>query len=128
MSITALDVPIFPDEFYTVRNSLRHVEDNSYCIDWKLLRSVLTKDSVGSIRVEPWDSGAVICYQNLVTPASNIAVLLRGKAIEQMKETTQALATQVEKERSSDSSGLKRQVAALRAALRERPDPRLTKN
>ena len=123
-----LDVPIFPDEFYTVRNSLRHVEDNSYCIDWKLLRSVLTKDSVGSIRVEPWDSGAVICYQNLVTPASNIAVLLRGKAIEQMKETTQALATQVEKERSSDSSGLKRQVAALRAALRERPDPRLTKN
>ena len=25
-----LDVPIFPDEFYTVRNSLKHVEDNSY--------------------------------------------------------------------------------------------------
>ena len=97
MSITDLDVPIFPDEFYTVRNSLKHVEDNSYCIDWKLLRSVLTKDSVGSIRVEPWEGGAVICYQNLVTPASNIAVLLRGKAIEQMKETTQALATQVEK-------------------------------
>ena len=83
---------------------------------------------MGSIRVEPWEGGAVICYQNLVTPASNIAVLLRGKAIEQMKDTTQALATQVEKERSSDSSGLKRQVAALRAALREQPDPRLTKN
>ncbi len=123
-----LDVPIFPDEFYTVRNSLKHIEENSYTVDWKLLRSVLTKDSVGSIRVEPWEGGAVICYQNLVTPASNIAVLLRGKAIAQMKDTTQALATQVEKERSSDSSGLKRQVAALRAALREQPDPRLTKN
>ena len=74
-----LDVPIFPDEFYTVRNSLRHVEENSYCIDWKLLRSVLTKDSVGSVRVEPWEGGAVICYQNLVTPASNIAGCCEAK-------------------------------------------------
>jgi hypothetical protein len=78
-----LDVPIFPDEFYTVRNSLRLVDENSYCIDWKLLRAVLTKDSVGNIRVEPWEGKAVICYQNLVTPGSNIAVLLRGRAIEQ---------------------------------------------
>jgi hypothetical protein len=123
-----LDVPIFPDEFYTVRNNLRPVEGNSYCIDWKLLRSVLTKDSVGSVRVEPWEGKAVIRYENLVTPASNIAVLLRNKAIEQMKETTQALASRVEKEKSADSSELKRQVAALRAALRERPDPRLTRN
>jgi hypothetical protein len=123
-----LDVPIFPDEFYTVRNSLKLVDENSYCVDWKLLRSVLTKDSVGSFRVEPWEGGAVICYQNLVTPASNIAVLLRGRAIEQMKETTKALAAEVEKERSEDASGLKRRVAALRAALRDRTDARLTKN
>jgi hypothetical protein len=122
-----LDVPIFPDEFYTVRNNLRLIDENSYCIDWKLLRSVLTKDSVGNIRVEPWEGKAVICYQNLVTPASNIAVLLRGKAIEQMKETTQALASKVEKEKSADPPGLKRQVAALRAALRERPATVLTK-
>ena len=123
-----LDVPIFPDEFYTVRNSLKSIDDNSYCVDWKLLRSVLTKDSVGNFRVEPWEGGAVICYQNLVTPASNIAVLLRGRAIEQMKETTKALAAEVEKEKSADASGLKRRVAALRAALRDRPDARLTKN
>jgi hypothetical protein len=123
-----LDVPIFPDEFYTVRNSLKLIDENSYCVDWKLLRSVLTKDSVGNFRVEPWEDRAVICYQNLVTPASNIAVLLRGKAIEQMKETTKALAAQIEKEKSADGSGMKRRVAALRAALRDRPDARLTKN
>jgi hypothetical protein len=122
-----LDVPIFPDEFYTVRNNLRLIDENSYCIDWKLLRSVLTKDSVGNIRVEPCEGKTVICYQNLVTPASNIAVLLRGKAIEQMKETTQALASRVEKEKTADPPGLKRQVAALRAALRERPATELTK-
>jgi hypothetical protein len=122
-----LDVPIFPDEFYTVRNNLRLIDENSYCIDWKLLRSVLTKDSVGKIRIEPWEGKAVICYQNLVTPASNIAVLLRGKAIEQMKETTQALAERVEKEKTANLPGLKRQIAALRAALRERPATELTK-
>jgi hypothetical protein len=123
-----LDVPIFPDEFYTVRNNLKLIDENSYCVDWKLLRSVLTKDSVGNFRVEPWEGRAVVCYQNLVTPASNIAVLLRGRAIEQMKETMRAFAAQVEKEKSGDAPGLKRQVAALRAALRDRPDARLTKN
>jgi hypothetical protein len=123
-----LNVPIFPDEFYTVRNSLKSSDENSYCVDWKLLRSVLTKDSVGNFRVEPWEGRAVICYQNLVTPASNIAVLLRGRAIEQMKETTKALAAEVEKEKSADATGLKRRVATLRAALRDQPDARLTKN
>ena len=122
-----LDVPIFPDEFYTVRNNLRVIEQDSYCVDWKLLRSVLTKDSVGNFRVEPWEDKSIICYQNLVTPASNIAVLLRGRAIEQMKDTTKALAIQVEKEKSTDPPVLKRQVAALRAALKEQPDARLTK-
>jgi hypothetical protein len=88
---------------------------------------VLTKDSVGNIRVEPWEGKAVICYQNLVTPGSNIAVLLRGRAIEQMKETTKALAAKVENERSTNPPALKRQVAALRAALGERPAAQLTK-
>lgn len=122
-----LDVPIFPDEFYTVRNSLRLLDESSYCFDWKLLRAVLTKDSVGSFRVEPWEDKSLVCYQNLVTPGSNIAVLLRGKAIEQMKETTKALASQIEKERATNPPGLKRQVAALRAALKEQPTPQLTK-
>jgi hypothetical protein len=121
-----LDVPIFPDEFYTVRNSLRVLGENSYCFDWKLLRAVLTKDSVGSFRVEPWEDKSLVCYQNLVTPASNIAVLLRGKAIEQMKETSKALAEHVEKEKSTNLPGLKKQVAILRAAIKEQ-SPQLSK-
>jgi hypothetical protein len=122
-----LDVPIFPDELYTVRNSLRLLGDSAYCVDWKLLRAVLTKDSVGSFRVEPWEGKSLICYQNLVTPGSNIAVLLRGKAIDQMKETTKAFATQVAKEKSANPPGLKKQVAALRAALKEQSPTQLTK-
>ena len=123
-----LDVPIFPDEFYTVRNSLRLLDENSYRFDWKLLRAVMTKDSVGNFRVEPWEGKALVCYQNMVTPSSNIAVLLRARAIDQMKETTKALAAHIEKEKATNPAGLKRQVAALRAALRQQqPSPQLTK-
>jgi hypothetical protein len=122
-----LDVPIFPDEFYTVRNSLRALEENSYRFDWKLIRAVMTKDSVGNFRVEPSDGKSVICYQNMVTPSSNIAVLLRARAIEQMKETTKALAAHIEKERATNPGGLKRQITTLRAALRQQPSPQLTK-
>ena len=122
-----LDVPIFPDEYYTVRNSLRMLDENSYCIEWKLLRAVMTKDSVGNFRVEPWEGKSLTCYQNLVTPSSNVAVLLRGRAIEQMKETAKALANEVEKVRSSNPAGLKKQIATLRAALKEQPRTQLTK-
>jgi hypothetical protein len=122
-----LDVPIFPDEFYTVRNSLRLLDDNSYRFDWKLLRAVMTKDSVGNFRIQPWEGRSVICYQNMVTPSSNIAVLLRSRAIEQMKETTKALAAHVEKEKATNPAGLKKQIATLRTALRQQPSPQLTK-
>jgi hypothetical protein len=122
-----LDVPIFPDEFYTVRNSLRLLDENSYRFDWKLLRAVMTKDSVGNFRVQPWEGKSIICYQNMVTPSSNIAVLLRSRAIEQMKETTRALAAHVEKEKATNPAGLKKQIAALRTALRQQPSPQLTK-
>ena len=122
-----LEVPIFPDELYTVRNSLRLLDENLYRFDWKLLRAVMTKDSVGSFRVEPWEGKSLVCYQNMVTPSSNIAVLLRAKAIDQMKETTKALAAHIEKERSNNPAELKRQVATLRAALRQQPSTQLTK-
>jgi hypothetical protein len=122
-----LDVPIFPDELYTVRNSLRSIDENSYRFDWKLIRAVMTKDSVGNFRVEPWEGKSVVCYQNMVTPSSNIAILLRARAIEQMKETTKALAAHIEKERATNPAGLKRQIATLRAALRQQPSPQLTK-
>lgn len=111
-----IDVPILPDEYYTVRNILEK-SDLGYVIKWKLLRAVQTKDSEGSLRIQPWQGKAVICYQNLVTPGSGMAVLLRGKAISQMQDTVRAIAAQVEKEKASDPALLEQQVKALRSAL-----------
>ncbi len=111
-----IDVPILPDEYYTARNTLEK-NDLGYVIKWKLLRAVQTKDSEGSLRIQPWQGKTVICYQNLVTPGSGMAVLLRGKAISQMQDTVRAIAAQVEKEKTSTPEELERQVKALRDAL-----------
>lgn len=113
-----VDVPILPDEFYTVRNSIKSTGKDTYQVDWKLLRAVQTKDSVGSMRVEPLGEGqSLMAYHNLVVPGSSMAGLLRGKAIEQMRETVQAIGEHAESQKSKNPDGLKKQVAALRSAL-----------
>ena len=112
-----VDVPILPDEFYTARNTIEFLPPDRYRVNWKLVRAVQTKDSEGSLTVEPYEGKALIGYHNLVTPGSSMARLLRCKAIEQMRETVEAIGCQVEKQKTSNPVGLAKQVADLRAAL-----------
>ncbi len=114
-----LDVPILPDEFYTTRNTVKSVAPDGYRIDWKLLRAVQTKDSVGSLRIEPLEGKALICYENLVTPGSSMAGLLKGTAVKQMNQTVEAIARHVENQKKSHAGELQREVEALRAALKQ---------
>ena len=112
-----LKVPIFPDEFYTVRSEVRALKPEGYSIDWTLVRAVMTKHSMGSFRVEPHKEKAIFCYRNLVIPASNVAKLLRGSAIKQMKDTASAIESHVEKEKQENPAALKQKVGALRAVV-----------
>lgn len=114
-----LDVPILPDEFYTTRNTVKLLPPAGYRIDWKLLRAVQTKDSVGSLRIEPFDGKSLICYENLVTPGSSMAGLLKGTAVKQMNQTVDAIARHVENQKKSHAADLQREVEALRTALRQ---------
>lgn len=114
-----VDVPILPDEYYTVRNKLIYFGDGSYKIEWKLLRALQTKDSEGCLRIQPYRDKTIICYQNLVVPGSKVAGLLRGTAIEQMKTTVTAIAAKVESQRTKHPKDLDRQVTEMRAALAE---------
>jgi hypothetical protein len=113
-----VDVPILPDEYYTVRNTIKSTGKDTYKIEWKLLRAVQTKDSLGSMRVEPFGDGkCLMAYHNLVVPGSGMAGLLRGKAIEQMRDTVTAIGEHAESQKTGNPAGLKKQVEALRAAL-----------
>jgi hypothetical protein len=112
-----VDVPILPDEYYTVRNTIQVMGNEKYQVSWKLVRAMQTKDSEGFIRVEPFEDGSVILYQNLVTPGSSMAGLLRGKAIEQMRQTVTAITEHVEKKKSDSPNELKKTVEAFRSKV-----------
>jgi len=112
-----INVPILPDEYYTVRNSIKILGQDQYQVDWKLLRAIQTKDSEGFLRVEPFEGGSVIMYQNLVTPGSSMAGLLRGKAIEQMRETVTAISAHVEKKKATAPAELQKNVQSFRGMI-----------
>jgi len=113
-----VNVPILRDELYTVRNSMKQSSPDSYRADWKLLRAVQTKDSTGSFVIEPLDGKTIIRYQNLVTPGSIMAGLLRKAAISQMKDAATAIASRAENQKAANPAALQKQVGALRAALK----------
>lgn len=112
-----VDVPILPDEFYTVRNTLKKFGAEEYQFDWKLIRAVQTKDSVGCFQIEPFDGKTIIRYQNFVTPGSSMAGLLRKVALAQMKDAAAAVTQRVEDLKASNPAQLKKQIKTLRSAL-----------
>ena len=113
-----VDVPILADEAYTARNDLKATGDGGYRVSWNLIRALQTKDATGNLRIEPQGQGeAVICYTNLVTPSSGMAVILEKIAIGRMEKTVHAMVRQVQNQKTKHPADLARQVDALRAAL-----------
>ena len=113
-----VEVPILPDEMYTARNELEMTQAGSYRISWKILKALQTKAAVGNLRIENYGDGeSVICYTNLVTPGSSMAVVLKTMAMERMQKVVAAIANHSLKQKTEAPRDLARQVDALRAAL-----------
>jgi hypothetical protein len=113
-----VEVPILPDEMYTARNELEMPQPGSYRISWKILKALQTKAAVGNLRVEPYGEGeSLICYTNLVTPGSSMAVVLKNMAMERMQKVVAAIASHSLKQKTEAPRELARQVEALRSAL-----------
>lgn len=117
-----IDVPILPDEYYTVRTTVTGGADGGYLVTWNLIRALQTKASEGNLRIERWNDGSVIRYTNLVTPSSGMARLLRSTAIDQMKSTVSAIVAQVEKLKSDKPEVLKENIRHLESALKKDPE------
>jgi hypothetical protein len=111
-----VDIPIFPDEAYTVRNELCAGAGGALSVKWNVLHATSILESRGSLRVEPEREDAILCYTNLVKPSSRAAVLLKGVALGQMKDTVNALVGQVA-ERRRDPQALAPEMARLEEAL-----------
>ncbi|MFA7343404.1 MAG: hypothetical protein WC003_03780 [Terrimicrobiaceae bacterium] len=116
-----IDVPILPDEYYTVRNTLAGEPDGGYLVTWSLVKALQTKASDGSLRIERWKGGSVIRYTNLVTPGSGMAGLLKSTAIDQMKNTVKAIVARVEKQKADCPEALRENIREMEGALKNEP-------
>lgn len=113
----ALHVPLMSDEHYRTRNTVSVNPQGMYRVDWTLLKAMRTKSSVGHMRVEPFESNALMSYCSTTIPGSSIAFLLKKPAMGQVKDTVEAIAKQVEKEKNTQPQALAKEVILLRAAL-----------
>lgn len=136
-----LDVPVFADEDYTVRDRLRQyavpfeapasTTAEAYRVDWTLVRATSTKSTVGSVRFEPYRHprtgrvGTLMAYDNFVVPGSSMAGigLVRRQAMKQVQATAEAIAREVERQRRAQPDAVRQGVVRLRSALREAPSP-----
>ncbi|HKG91647.1 MAG TPA: hypothetical protein VKA84_07150 [Gemmatimonadaceae bacterium] len=136
-----LEVPVFSDEDYTVRDRLRQyavaaeppavTPAAAYRVDWSLVRASSTRSTVGSVRFEPYRNartgrvGTLMAYDNFVVPGSSMAGVgfVRRQAMKQVQATAQAVAQEVERLRRAQPDAALRNVVRLRASLRAAPDP-----
>lgn len=119
-----LEVPVFRDEDYTVRDSLSTYNGRtSYRVDWRQVRARTAKGIMGSARFEPYRNarlgkdGTLIAYVSFVTPGQLLAGFFKSRALHQVRESVSALAKRVEEERAGDRGLLASQIAVLIAAL-----------
>lgn len=115
----AINVPILPDEYYTVRNTLKAAENGGYLVSWTLIRALQTKASEGGLRIERWKDGSIIRYTNFVTPNSAMARFLKSTATERLLNTVHAIVTQVENQKTKHPAALKEEVLNLQEALKK---------
>ena len=115
-----LKMPLFlPDEVYVTRNELKIPSPGIYEISWKVLHARYITGSTGNLRIEPvvvtGETGekALMRYSNLVIPGGRIAGLLRAQARNEVVDSVNALARQVDQE---SSQVVAKQITALNKA------------
>jgi len=113
-----IDVPLFPDESYTCRNTLKKTtRPGQLKVGWKLLQATSIKESVGHLTIEPMGEGSLVRYTNLTDPGSSLAPVLKTFALNQMRKTVQALSNEVLRHKSQNPAALDRQVLTLEKAM-----------
>jgi hypothetical protein len=113
-----LEVPVFADEEYTVRDVVTSYDRGaSYQIEWSLVRASSTKSSNGYAKFEALGSGTIMAYYNFVVPGAFGSGMVKERAMRQVRDTVNLTVKQVEKQRTSNRAGLDRQIQVLRQML-----------
>ncbi len=107
-------------ENYTVKNKLSNYDNgDSYMVSWSLVRADTTKSTEGSARFEKLGTGTLLSFTNLIEPGrwgSGVSWVVEH-AKKAAKDGVTNLVTQIEKEKTSQSELLQKQVELLRKTL-----------
>lgn len=89
-------LPLFGTTSFTVQNTYAQTP-TSLDVTWTLLKSAMAEISDGSLRAEPFGDGSILRYTNYVKPKSAIAIVAKGAALGEVKNTVTALKDECEK-------------------------------
>lgn len=89
-------LPLFGTTSFVVQNTYTETP-KSLDVTWKLLKSAMAEISDGSLRAEPFGDGSIMRYTNYVKPKSSIAIVAKGAALGEVKNTVTALKNECEK-------------------------------
>ncbi|MGZ3689025.1 MAG: hypothetical protein ACXVBW_12040 [Bdellovibrionota bacterium] len=114
-------------EDYTVRDKLTSYsaqDATAYKISWTMVKSESLDAIDGSIRFEalPMPDGStsvLMAYYSFISPQDIAAKLVKGRAIQRVKDTASKIGAQLVKEKSQFPDWLKSQVQKLQGALGE---------
>jgi hypothetical protein len=81
---------------YIVQNKYEKTKEG-HIIRWNLIRSAFTKSIEGSLRIEPHQTGSIVCYANLIEPSSRLLTKLKGQAIIEASNTIEAIKKETER-------------------------------
>jgi hypothetical protein len=117
----AVSVPIFADEFYTVRDTLSSYEEGgrAYKVEWSKVRASSTRHIEGYILIEPHRGKTIIEYYNYIIPGNGMAGFpgVSGRAMAQLNSTVAALGRETERRRREQAGRLADLVRQVRDAL-----------
>lgn len=108
-----------PNERYTVVTGVSR-SSGGFRVAWDLVRARYARRLSGQMRVEAFDSGALMEYTNRVDPGFfGVRLGSPETTVRQLRETARALATHVERLRVEEPAKLATLTRALKAMLGE---------
>jgi hypothetical protein len=117
----SVSVQVFPDEHYTVRDTLSTYEEGgrAYKVEWTKVRATSTRHIEGYILIEPHRGKTIIEYYNYIIPGNSLAGFpgVPGKAMAQLNSTVAALGNETERRRREQAGPLADLVRQLQNAL-----------
>ena len=113
-----LEVPIFANERYELREEMSRLEDGSYRVVWGKVSTGGHSDSIfGRAMFEPYDGKTLFYYYNFTKITTMGAGFFAKASVERAQTTVTAMARHMEQQATSGGATLRENLARVRAAL-----------